>query len=60
MLFTFIYLKLCIKKRIHIAVTYMHTQPGVKEKFVRDLKLAVKQIMTQDDRKLGKQVKKSF
>lgn len=39
---------------IHIAVTYMHTQAGVKEKFIDDLKAAVKEIMTQDDRQLGK------
>ncbi len=34
----------------------MHTQPGIKEKLVEDLKAAVKLIMTQDDRQLGKKV----
>ena len=34
----------------------MHTLPGVKEKFVNDLKEAVKLIMTQDDRQLGPKV----
>jgi hypothetical protein len=48
-----------LKIRIHIAVTYMHTQPGIKEKFVEDLKAAVKLIMTQDDRQLGKKVNTS-
>lgn len=40
---------------IHIAVTKLHTAPGVAEKFVRDLKTCVKVLMNQDDRKLGKQ-----
>ena len=35
----------------------MHTQPGVKEKFVRDLEEAIKLIMKQDDRQSGKKVK---
>ena len=34
----------------------MHTMPGVKEKFVDDLEKAVREIMTQDDRQLGKKV----
>jgi hypothetical protein len=34
----------------------MHTLHGVKEKFVNDLKEAVRLIMTQDDRQLGPKV----
>ena len=41
-------------RRIHIAVTKLHTKKGVAEKFVNDLKEAVARIMTQKDRKLGK------
>jgi len=39
---------------VHIAVTKLHTKPGVAEKFVTDLKDCVKEIMSRDDRKLGK------
>lgn len=39
---------------IHIAVTKLHTLPGVAGKFVNDLKQAVKDIMSKDDRQLGK------
>lgn len=39
---------------VHIAVTKLHTRPGVKERFVEDLKKSVKDIMSRDDRKLGK------
>ena len=39
---------------IHIAVTKLHTLPGVAKKFVDDLKQAVKEIMSKDDRQLGK------
>ena len=35
----------------------MHTLPGIKEKFVDDLKVSVKEIMSKDDRQLGKKVK---
>ena len=41
---------------IHIAVTKMHTQAGVAERFIKDLKASVKEIMSRDDRKLGKMV----
>ncbi|CAF0712302.1 unnamed protein product [Brachionus calyciflorus] len=39
---------------VHIAVTKLHTLPGVAERFVNDLKSAVKDIMSKDDRQLGK------
>lgn len=39
---------------MHIAVTKMHTAPGVAERFVKDLKQCVKDIMGKDDRKNGK------
>lgn len=39
---------------IHIAVTKLHTQPGVKERFVKDVREAVANLMKRSDRKLGK------
>jgi sphinganine-1-phosphate aldolase len=39
---------------VHIAVTKLHTKPGVAERFVEDIKKAVRAIMKQDDRQLGK------
>jgi hypothetical protein len=45
---------------VHIAVTNLHTLPGVKEKFANDLKESVKHLMTQDDRELGEKVKILF
>lgn len=39
---------------IHLAVTRLHTQAGVAQRFVRDLKESVAKIMKQPDRKLGK------
>ena len=39
-----------------MAITKVHTKKGVAEKFVADLKEAVRHIMTQKDRKLGKMV----
>ena len=41
---------------MHIAVTKMHTQPGVAQRFVKDLRDCVKEIMRKDDRKMGKTV----
>ncbi len=42
---------------MHIAVTKLHTQKGIAERFVNDIKKSVKNIMDQPDRKLGKTVK---
>ena len=42
--------------RIHIAVTKLHTQPDVAERFINDIKQSVTNIMSQPDRKLGKTV----
>lgn len=39
---------------VHIAVTKLHTQPGVKEKFVDDLRICVQEVMSSDGRNLGK------
>lgn len=39
---------------IHIAVTKLHTGKGTAERFVKDVKETVKDIMSRDDRKLGK------
>lgn len=39
---------------IHIAVTKMHTAPGVAQRLVKDIKECVSGIMKRDDRKLGK------
>lgn len=39
---------------VHIAVTKLHTQAGVAERFVKDIKESVMGIMSKDDRKLGK------
>lgn len=39
---------------IHIAVTKLHTLPGVAQKFVNDLKQSVKGLMNKEDRQLGK------
>jgi sphinganine-1-phosphate aldolase len=41
---------------MHIAVTKMHTGPGVAQRFIDDLRAAVKDIMAKDDRKMGKTV----
>ncbi len=52
---------LFLLNRIHIAVTKLHTQQGVAEKFINDIKKSVTNIMSQPDRKLGKTVNnKSF
>ena len=42
--------------RIHMAVTKLHTRPGVKERFINDIKSSVKSVMDRPDRKLGKTV----
>lgn len=39
---------------VHIAVTKLHTQKGVAERFVIDIKETVASIMKRSDRKLGK------
>lgn len=39
---------------IHIAVTKMHTKAGVAERFVKDIRDSVNEIMKLKDRKLGK------
>ena len=43
--------------RVHIAVTKLHTQPGIKEKFISDMKTAVSEVMKSDDKNLGKTVR---
>jgi len=43
--------------RVHIAVTKLHTQPGIKEKFISDMKNAVSEVMKSDDKHLGKTVR---
>jgi sphinganine-1-phosphate aldolase len=32
----------------------LHTQPGVAEKFINDLKISVTDLMQRDDREMGK------
>lgn len=39
---------------LHIAVTKLHTKPGVAQRFAKDIKECVRDIMTRDDRKLGR------
>lgn len=39
---------------IHIAITKLHTQPGVKERFCKDIRSTVKAVMESPDRNLGK------
>ena len=39
---------------IHLAVTKLHTQPGVADKFVRDVRASIDNIMQKEDRQLGK------
>lgn len=39
---------------IHIAVTKLQTPSGVAQRFVKDMKECVSEIMKRDDRKLGK------
>ena len=41
---------------MHIAITKIHTQKGIAERFVNDIRKSVKSIMEQPDRKLGKTV----
>ncbi len=48
------------KFSIHIAVTKLHTKPGVAEKFVVDLKECVRDIIGREDRQLGKTVSYIF
>lgn len=43
-------------KRVHIAVTKLHTRPGMAELFVNDMKASVKKVMDSPDRKNGKTV----
>jgi hypothetical protein len=42
---------------IHIAVTKMHTLPGVATRFVNDLRESVKVVMSRDDKLMGKTVR---
>lgn len=41
---------------MQIAVTKIHTKPGIAERFVNDLKKAVSNVMAKPDRKLGEMV----
>lgn len=37
---------------MHICVTYMHTKEGIAERFVNDVKAALKEIMKEPDLKV--------
>jgi sphinganine-1-phosphate aldolase len=47
-------------KGLHIAVTRMHTKPGVAERFVADVRKAVQSIMKSPNKELGPVVNISF
>lgn len=45
----------CICFRVHICLTFMHTKPGVAEKFVTDIKECIVEILKNPtDKEMGK------